>query len=356
MEAEVEALRAQISALQLQIEAARGRAERLRERAGHGLGGEHSSQGSEAGGLHACWARPALHTPRLMRALPHAALESAPALLGSALVFLMQCPCTLPAGKTHKGVASTSGSGSTAGAASGGGPATLEQLAAKVSEAYVRCGFDADASMGPLLMLANMETRVEVGCPARCPAWAPGANWPGPAVVGQFSLFSRQCHGRAHVSCCLPTALALPCRAQAYLAVVEALPQEYAEAAEKAREKARRQVGSAAARVPAVGRATSFPEAQHVNDHAAAGIIGCRRRTASALQVIRQEKLQAQQVEHEARVKRALERAAAPVFKKAGKPVMFRSRLFKKESVSSEQQQQQDDDDELEAFLARDML
>lgn len=46
-------------------------------------------------------------------------------------------------------------------------------------------------------------------------------------------------------------------------------------------------------------------------------------RPAAALltcaQVIRQEKLHAQEQEHEARVKRALERAAAPVFKKAGK-------------------------------------
>jgi hypothetical protein len=50
MEAEVEALRSQIARLELQIEVARGRAERLRERAGHGLGAERSSLGSEAGG------------------------------------------------------------------------------------------------------------------------------------------------------------------------------------------------------------------------------------------------------------------------------------------------------------------
>jgi hypothetical protein len=40
----------------------------------------------------------------------------------------------------------------------------------------------------------------------------------------------------------------------------------------------------------------------------------------------------------------------------AGKPAMFRSRLVKKDNVSSQRQQQHDDDEELEAFLARDML
>jgi hypothetical protein len=43
-------------------------------------------------------------------------------------------------------------------------------------------------------------------------------------------------------------------------------------------------------------------------------------------QVAREGKLSAARAEHELRVARALERAAAPVFKKTGKPVMFRSR------------------------------
>jgi hypothetical protein len=43
-------------------------------------------------------------------------------------------------------------------------------------------------------------------------------------------------------------------------------------------------------------------------------------------QVAREDKLAAARAEHETRVARALERAAAPVFKKSGKPVMFRSR------------------------------
>jgi hypothetical protein len=43
-------------------------------------------------------------------------------------------------------------------------------------------------------------------------------------------------------------------------------------------------------------------------------------------QVAREDKLAAARAEHELRVARALERAAAPVFKKSGKPIMFRSR------------------------------
>ena len=57
----------------------------------------------------------------------------------------------------------------------------------------------------------------------------------------------------------------------------------------------------------------------------------------------------------EARVKRALERAAAPVFKKIGKPVMARSQPLRKKAVKVEIKQNQDDE-ELEQYLARDML
>ena len=150
------------------------------------------------------------------------------------------------------------------------------------------------------------------------------------------------------------------CWPQAYLAVVEGLPQEFVEAAEKAREKARRQVSGPWQRWRVLGSAASSAPARRLASSTLHTSSSRSEQTlpslAPAAQVIRQEKLQAQQVEHEARVKRALERAAAPVFKKAGKPVMFRSRLVKKENVSTEQQQQQDDDEELEAFLARDML
>lgn len=66
-----------------------------------------------------------------------------------------------------------------------------------------------------------------------------------------------------------------------YLSALSSIPTEYVESVEKAREKDRRQQA-------------------------------------------REEKIESQQREHEARVKRALERASAPVFKKSGKPVMFR--------------------------------
>ena len=57
----------------------------------------------------------------------------------------------------------------------------------------------------------------------------------------------------------------------------------------------------------------------------------------------------------ESRVKRALERAAAPVFKKTGKPVMFRSQPPRKKTVQV-QHESKDDDTELLQFLAKDML
>ena len=54
-------------------------------------------------------------------------------------------------------------------------------------------------------------------------------------------------------------------------------------------------------------------------------------------------------------MKRALERAAAPVFKKTGKPVMFRSQPPRKKTVQV-QHESKDDDTELLQFLAKDML
>lgn len=124
---------------------------------------------------------------------------------------------------------------------------------------YERCGFDVDASIGALTMLTNIETKLED-----------------------------------------------------YLATVSTISPDYVEAAEKAREKDRRQTA-------------------------------------------REEKITQQQQEHEARVKRALERAAAPVFKKHGKPVMFRSQPVKKKIVVQEDSRN-DEDAELDAFLCMDML
>jgi hypothetical protein len=59
--------------------------------------------------------------------------------------------------------------------------------------------------------------------------------------------------------------------------------------------------------------------------------------------------------EQERRLRKALERAAAPVFKKHGKPVMFRSQAVRKAKVGAAEARD-DDELELEAFLAREML
>lgn len=75
----------------------------------------------------------------------------------------------------------------------------------------------------------------------------------------------------------------------------------------------------------------------------------------SLLQIARDEKLATQTKEHEARMARALERAAAPVFRKVGKPMMFRSAPLKKREVVATDTGA-DDEVELEAYLARDMF
>ncbi len=72
-------------------------------------------------------------------------------------------------------------------------------------------------------------------------------------------------------------------------------------------------------------------------------------------QIARDEKMSLQQQEHEARMQRALERASAPMFKKAGKPVMARSTPMKKKEVVQEDDGN-DDEAELAAYLARDMI
>lgn len=71
--------------------------------------------------------------------------------------------------------------------------------------------------------------------------------------------------------------------------------------------------------------------------------------------IARDEKMAHQKAEHESRVKRALERAAAPVFKRTGKPVMHRSQPIKKK-IQVKEDNANNDEAELEAYLARDML
>lgn len=93
-----------------------------------------------------------------------------------------------------------------------------------------------------------------------------------------------------------------------YLSIILTLPEDFVIEAEKAREKARRTR-------------------------------------------VREEKLLQQQREQEARVKRALERAQAPIPKKTGKPTMFRSSLPKKvKKVTAVRKN--DEEAELEAYIA----
>lgn len=139
------------------------------------------------------------------------------------------------------------------------GDVGLDVLRQQVAQVYVKCGFDADASITTVQMLANIESKMEE-----------------------------------------------------YLTLAATMPKEYVEAAEKAREKERRQV-------------------------------------------VREERMAHQKREHEERVRRALERAAAPAFKKTGKPVMFRSQPLVRKVVKKEDTNK-DEEAELEAFLAKELL
>ena len=75
----------------------------------------------------------------------------------------------------------------------------------------------------------------------------------------------------------------------------------------------------------------------------------------STVQEAREEKSQLQKQEHERRVSKALERAAAPVYRKVGKPVMFRSQPVRKAKVVKVDDRDEEEI-ELEIFLAREML
>eukprot|EP00191_Tetraselmis_sp_GSL018_P005466 CAMPEP_0177599912 /NCGR_PEP_ID=MMETSP0419_2-20121207/13290_1 /TAXON_ID=582737 /ORGANISM="Tetraselmis sp., Strain GSL018" /LENGTH=595 /DNA_ID=CAMNT_0019092765 /DNA_START=281 /DNA_END=2069 /DNA_ORIENTATION=+ len=133
---------------------------------------------------------------------------------------------------------------------------SMDDLISKVSEVYVQCGFDRDASAGILQLLTNIEVRLDE-----------------------------------------------------YVGIVSKMPEEFVEATEKSREK--------------------------------------ERRTAA-----REQKIAASKREQEARLKRALERARAPIHKKTGKALMPRSQPIRKKKVQ-EENKLNDEEVELQAFLAR---
>ncbi|MCO5597398.1 hypothetical protein L7F22_051474 [Adiantum nelumboides] len=68
---------------------------------------------------------------------------------------------------------------------------------------------------------------------------------------------------------------------------------------------------------------------------------------------LREEKMEKQRMEQEKRAERSLERAHAPIPRKTGKPVMFRSRLSKKKKMQVTEVKT-DEDKELTEFLERD--
>lgn len=68
---------------------------------------------------------------------------------------------------------------------------------------------------------------------------------------------------------------------------------------------------------------------------------------------LREEKMEKQRMEQERRAERSLERAHAPIPRKTGKPIMFRSQLFKKKKLQVTEVKT-DDDKELIEFLERD--
>jgi len=140
----------------------------------------------------------------------------------------------------------------------GGKGTTLDVLSHKVTEVYVRCGFEADASVSSLQMLTNIEAKLEE-----------------------------------------------------YLAAIDLMPEDFVEVAEKQKEKERR--------------------------HRA-----------------REEKIEQQRREQERRVQRSLERAQAPVHKKQGKPLMFRSAPPQtKKQDDDTGPKKTDEEEELAAFLVR---
>mmetsp|Transcript_17130 Transcript_17130/g.23649 ORF Transcript_17130/g.23649 Transcript_17130/m.23649 type:complete len:605 (-) Transcript_17130:110-1924(-) len=139
-----------------------------------------------------------------------------------------------------------------------GKEATLDDLSQKVTQVYERCGFEADASVSSLQMLTNIEAKLEE-----------------------------------------------------YLSIIDQMPEDFVEVAEKLKEKERRQ------------RA-------------------------------REEKLEQQRKEQERRVQRSLERAQAPVHKKQGKPLMFRSAPPQRKKKDEDNgPKKTDEEEELAAFLVR---
>eukprot|EP00210_Caulerpa_lentillifera_P004448 g4245.t1 len=80
-----------------------------------------------------------------------------------------------------------------------------------------------------------------------------------------------------------------------------------------------------------------------------------RAREKERRKISREEKQAQQKREHEARIKRALQRAEAPAFKKTGRPEMFRSIIPRRKRVVLSETKQ-DENHELAEFLSKDLI
>lgn len=162
----------------------------------------------------------------------------------------------------------------------------LRNLNEKVKSVYMACGFDADANPTTLTMLTELEGKLEYVqqrcmCAMSC---TPSAVSHAPMycclVVGVIVARLNECADVWRISsCCL-----FPSIVRHLLSEMERMDPEYVETAEKSKEKERRER-------------------------------------------VRQLRMKEQQEEYEARLRRSMERAAAPIKKQTGKPAMTRSYL-----------------------------
>ena len=79
----------------------------------------------------------------------------------------------------------------------------------------------------------------------------------------------------------------------------------------------------------------------------------CFKPSSRLLQVAREIKAKKERQQHEQRIRDALRRAAAPPFKKHGKPDMFRSVLAHETEATVQPQETQQVDEELAQYLQR---
>eukprot|EP00967_Tisochrysis_lutea_P076917 scaffold104219_cov17-Tisochrysis_lutea.AAC.2 len=130
----------------------------------------------------------------------------------------------------------------------GGAAISLDQLTAKVAEVYVRCGFDADKSIGTLQASLHRGQLCVVWSVLDQTGKANGkANWESnwQSKLGkQMAHCYICCKSKGHSDPMNLMLTNLESKLEEYLVAVDAMPTEYAENMEKAREKERRKCPS----------------------------------------------------------------------------------------------------------------